>query len=429
MKNTVKKINDSKVEVTVDVDKDLWQAAQKKAAHKLEAAIEVPGFRPGRAPEEMLRARVSPEKIFNEAIDDVLSPVFAQLITEEKLRPFARPGVAINKVSPDELEIVYTIILVPEVTLGAYKDLHAEKLAPAVTDQEIDDAIKGLLTNNASLAVVEREAKLGDTVVFDFDGYLPDEKGTLTPFEGGKADNYSLELGSHQFVPGFEEALVGVTTGSDKDVEVTFPTNYVKDLAGKKAIFKCKIHEIKEKQIPSLADASVKDLGIKDVDTIDKLREHEKTTLLAEKVSKASEDYYNAIVAQIVTSSQFTLAQEIIDNEAAGLEDNLKKQVEQQGLTFEQYLDISGEKEEDLKKKFAEQAEKNIKAFIVLQKIADVEKITVTDQNLEDEISKIALQYGMKPEEVKNALAKNLDQFKDNLRERKIRDYILSVSK
>lgn len=429
MKHSVEKIFDSQVKLVVAVDQPVWEAAQAKAFDKVASKVSIPGFRPGKAPKELVKERINQEAVYNEAVESVLTPVYTEALSEEKLTPFFRPSVNITKMSPTELEIVYTLVLFPTVSLGEYKGLKAEKVAPSVKDAEITDAINKLLEGNASLALVDRPAKLGDTVILDFDGYLPNEKGELKQFEGGQANNYSLELGSHQFVPGFEEAVVGLKSGEKKDIKVTFPTNYVKDLAGKEATFKITIHEIKEKQIPTLTDEAVKDLSIKDVDTIVKLQEHEKETLLKDKVQKAEDDYYNAIMAEIVKASKFVIDDEIILNEAASLEENLKKQVEQQGLSFEQYLEITGSKEEDLKKTYHQQAENNIKDFLVSEEIAKAEKLTVSDEDMNAEIKKIAEQYKMKEEEVRSVLAKNMDQWKENLRAKKIRDFILSVSK
>ena len=359
----------------------------------------------------------------------ILTPVYSEVITEEKLTPFFRPSVNVTKLSADELELVYTVTLFPSTKLGEYKGLKATKVAPSVDEEEVNAAIKKLLEGNSSLVLVERPAKLGDTVVLDFDGYLPDEKGNLKKFEGGEAKNYSLELGSHQFVPGFEEAVVGLKAGEKKDIKVTFPTNYVKDLAGKEATFKIEVHEVKEKQTPALDEEAVKELNIKDVDSVEKLKAHEKETILKDKVSKAEADYYNAIMAEIVKGTTYVIDDSIIVNEAAQMEENLKKQVEQQGLSFEQYLEITGGKEEDLKKTYHEQAEKNIKEFLATEEIAKAEKILVSDEDVAAEIKKIAEQYKMKEDEVKNILSKNMEQWKENLRQKKIHDFIVSVSK
>jgi trigger factor len=429
MKHTVEKISESHVKVTVDVDPNLWKEGQEKSFNKLSAKVSVPGFRPGKAPKEMLRERVAPNDIFDDAIQNLLTPVFAEVLQEEKLQPYFRPNVSVTKVSSDELQIVFEIILVPSVKLGEYKGLSEKKEAPAVTDAEIDEAIKKLLEGNATLVLVDREAKLGDTVTLDFEGFLADEKGELKPFDGGKADNYTLELGSHSFVPGFEEALVGLKVNEPKDIKVKFPENYVAELAGKEATFKVLIHEIKEKKIPELNEESIKALKIEGVSTLDQLKDHEKKDLLEGKVRESENKYYQAIVNKIIANAKVTIDPEVIKAGSAQLEDNLKKRLEQQGLTMEQYLQITGEKEDGLKAKFAEQAENEIKEFAVLSEIAVAEKITVTDADVEAEIAKMAEQYKLKVEEVKGYLEKNMDGFRNNLQDKKIHDFIISVSK
>ncbi len=429
MKRTIKKIGDSKIELTVEADKDFWKKAQERAFDKVSSKVSIKGFRQGKAPKEMLRQHTNPEAVFNEAIEDVLSPIFAQAITEEKINPFFRPEVKITKLSNDDLTIVYTIVLAPKATLGEYKGLKATKEAPSVTDKEIDDSIANRLKANAELVLTEEPAKLGDTVVFDFLGKTANEKGDMVPFDGGAAENYSLELGSNQFVPGFEDALVGVKAGEKRTVDIVFPENYVKELAGKKAIFDCVVHEVKVKEIPALTDEAVKDLDIKDVNTIDELKEFEKKRILEGKVREADNKYYGEIIKQIVDGTTFEVAEEVIDNEAAALEENFKKQVENNGLTFDQYLEITGAKLEDLKKNYKEEARSNIKGFLALNEIASAEKITVTDDDLKAEAEKRAADYGMKAEDILGYMNQDKARWVNMLRDQKIRDFILSVSK
>ena len=265
--------------------------------------------------------------------------------------------------------------------------------------------------------------------MIDFDGYLPDAEGKLKAFEGGQANNYSLELGSHQFIPGFEEQLVGMKDGDKKEIKVTFPTNYVKELAGKEATFKVAMHEVKEKQIPELNDEAVKDLNIKDVSTVAELQDYEKKTLLSQKVQQAENAFYNTLVAQIVKNASFVIDESIIQNEAKQMEDNLKKQIEQNGLTFEQYLDITGTKAEDLQKTYLANAENNLKEFLALHEIGVQEKLDVTDADVDAEIKKMAEQYKMKEEEVRSILEKNMDDFKNQLADRKVRDFVMASAK
>lgn len=426
MKHTVEKISPSRVKLVVDVDKDLWQKAQEKAFKKTAAKVSVPGFRPGKAPRKLIEERINQEAVWNEAIEEVISPVFANVIVEEKLQPMYRPGVSVTKLSGDELEVVYEIILVPEVTLGEYKGLKATKVAPKVTEEEVNKAIEGLLKDNAELVVTDRPAKMGDTTLIDFDGYLTDENGKLKAFEGGQANNYSLELGSNQFIPGFEEQLVGMKDGDKKDIKVTFPENYVKELAGKEATFKINMHEVKEKQIPELNDEAVKDLAIKDVNTVAELKDYETKHLLSHKVQDSENAFYSELVAQIVKNATFVIDEQVIENEAHQMQENLKKQIESNGLTMEQYLEITGTKMEDLHAQYHVNAENNIKNYLALHQLGAQENLIATDAEIDEEIKKMAEQYKMKEEEVRNIINKNLEDFRSQITDRKIREFIMN---
>ena len=428
MKHTIEQITPSRVKVTVDLEKEVWVEAQEKAFNKVSAKVSVPGFRPGKAPKNLLKERVNQEAVYNEAIDSVLNPTCAELIKETKVRPFFRPEVAVTKLSDTELQLAYTIITVPSAKLGTYKGLKAERPADVVTDAEVEAAVARRFESNAELVLVEREAKMGDTVTIDFNGFLPDEKGNLKPFDGGKADNYNLVLGSHSFIPGFEEEVAGMKKDETKSFKVTFPTNYVKELAGKEAQFTVTLHEVKEKKVPAADDAAVKELGIKEVSTIAELKEFEKKRLLEAKVRDSEERFYNAIIGQIVEGSTFTLDQDIIANEAAQSENNLKKQIEQNGLTFEQYLEITGGKIEDLRATFMKQAEASLKGYIVLNAIGEAEDLFIKDADVDAEVKAMAEQYKMKEEEIRGFINRDLDGFKNNLFQKKVRAWILANS-
>ncbi len=420
MKSTIKTLEEGKIEGVCDVDKDVWQNAQNKAFKKLAGNVTVKGFRPGKAPEKFLRERISRAQIWNEAVDEILTPVYAQFLAENKVEPFARPDVDILKLNGNELQIKFVVTLFPNVTLGEHKGLTAEKKVATVSEKEVEEAISKRLVNSADLVIADRPAKLGDTVVLDFVGTMEGKE-----FEGGSAKNYELELGSNSFVPGFEDALVGVKTGEEKDVEITFPTQYVKELAGKPATFHCTIHEIKEKKIPLLSDESVKDFGIKDVETVEQMKEYQKNALLKQKAAQADEAYYSALVDQIVKSSKVEIAHSILEQEAASQEEKTKQQVESNGLTFEQYLEITGQKEEDLKKSLIESSKANLTQYLVLQQLAHVEGLDVSDAELDTEVAKLADQYKMAVEDVKKAIG-NLESFRESVRSRKVREWILA---
>ena len=421
MKHTVKELGDCQVELLVDVDKDVWASAQQREYKKALANVQIKGFRKGKAPEAMARAYVNQGRVMDEALNSVLNPVYAQALTEAKLNPFTRPSVEVTKVSDVELQLKFIVTLAPKVELGQYTGLKAERKAVSVTDKEVTESINKRLEQAAELEVVERAAKLGDTVVLDFKGFIDGK-----PFEGGEASNYELVLGSNSFVPGFEDALVGVKAEEDKVVDITFPEQYVKELAGKPASFQCHIHEIKEKKIPALSDEAVEDLALKDVHTVEELKEFEKKSILEGKTNEAHRAYYEAIVDQIVAASKVTIAPSILDQEAATQEEQTKKQITDNGLTFEQYLEITGQTEEGLRANLRQGAEANLKRYLVLQTVAAKEHMIVDDNELDIELSRLADQYKMKLEDVKKALGPQIDNFRENLQARKIQEFLLA---
>ena len=420
MKRVVNKLEKSKVEVICDLETAAWKEAQEKAFAKLAANLEVKGFRKGKVPADIAKKHIDTGSIFNEAINMSLQPAFEEVLKEEKLQPFARPSVDVTKVSDTELQLKFIIVLAPEVKLGTYKGLGVKKAANKVEDKEIDEAIEKLVASNASLVVKEGEAKKGDTVVMDFVGSVDGKE-----FEGGKADNYSLELGSNSFVPGFEDQLVGHKAGEDVEVNVTFPEQYVPELAGKKALFKCKIHEVKEKVLPKLDEELIKDLNLPEVKDEASLREYERKALQGEKDTKAQSEALSKVLDKIAEGAKIEIADEVIQEEVEGMKKNLEQQVQQRGLTLEQYYQITGQKVEDVEKNMKVEAEKNLRTILCMEEIAKVEKLTVSDEDVDKEMQNIADTYKMPVDKVKEILGKDLVRFKTELRQRKIQDFLI----
>ena len=419
MKREVKKLENSKVEVLCDVEPALWKEYQEKAFKKLAANLELKGFRKGKVPEAMARKEINQGQIFNEAVNLSLQPAYEEVLKEEKLQPFARPSVDVTKLSDNDLQLKFIIVLAPEVKLGQYKGLGIKKDAVKVEEKEIDAEIEKLVAQNASLVVSDKPAKKGDTVVIDFVGSVDGKE-----FEGGKAENYSLELGSNSFVPGFEDQLVGAKSGDDVEVNVTFPEQYVPELAGKKALFKCKVHEVKEKVIPELNEELISELNIPEVKDVASLREYEKKSLAAQKENSANNAAFNKVIEKIVEGAKVEIADEIIAEEVEGMKKNMEQQISQRGLTLDQYYSITGQKPEDVEKQMKVDAEKNLKAILCMEEIAKQEEIEVSDADVEFEFSKIADQYKMEIEKVKEILGKDLPRFKAELRQRRIQDFI-----
>ena len=419
METKVTKLKDCHVQVDVTVDEQLWKDAQKKALNKLAQKVKIDGFRPGKAPLELAKKHIDPAQIFDEAINIVLPEVYRKVLEQEKIEPFAQPSVDILKLSDSELEVKFVITTAPEIKLGQYKGLQIGKKEAKVTKKEVDEAIDALREQNASLVVKEGEAALGDTLVFDFVGMVDG-----VAFEGGSAQNYSLELGSKQFIPGFEDQLVGAKAGEHRDVNVTFPEQYTPELAGKAAVFGCDVHEVKCKKLPELNDEFVKDLGIKGVETLDALKESKKQELLNKKTNELKNEYLRKLYEEIAKGSQILIPEEMIKGQADSMKKDMEQRMQQSGLTLEQYLQFTGSNEEEFMKKLSEDAKRDITNYFILEEVAKLEKVELTDADVEFELAKLAEQYNMSLDDVKKALQAQFEQFKHNLRMTRIEEFL-----
>ncbi len=424
MERKVTKLEHSHVQVDVVVDEQSWKNAQEKAFNKLAENVTVDGFRKGKAPKNLVKARIDQMKVLDEAINSLLPKIYEEILTKDEIRPFARPQVDVTKVSDTELEVKFILVTAPEVKLGAYKGLEIGKKEVKVTKKDVEEALEGSLKDNASLVVKEGEAALGDVVVMDFVGKINGEV-----FEGGSAQNHELELGSHQFIPGFEEQLVGHKAGEKVDVNVTFPENYTDALKGKPAVFECTIHEVKEKKLPELNDEFVKELKVEGIETVEAFRARKEEDLKKQKEQEARREYMSKLIAEIVKNSEIDLADEIVDNQTESRKEDMVKRIEQSGLQLEQYLQILGQTEEQFNAQIREQALKETQEYIVLEEIGKAEGIEIDDAQIEFEYAKIADQYNMKIEDVKKALESNLDEFRHNLKMQRIDDLLYNENK
>ena len=419
METKVTKLKDCHVQVDVVVDENLWKEAQKKALNKLAQKVNIDGFRPGKAPLEMAKKHIDPAKLFDEAINNVLPEVYRTVLEQEKIEPYAQPSVDVLKLSDTNLEVRFVITTAPEIKLGEYKGLKIGKEEAKVTDADVDEAINQLREQNASLVVKEGEAALGDTLVFDFAGTVDG-----VAFDGGTAQNYSLELGSNQFIPGFEAQLVGVKAGEHRDVNVTFPEQYTPELAGKAAVFACDVHEVKIKKLPELNDEFVKDLAIKGVETLEALKENKRQELLNKKTNELKGEYLRKLYEEIAKKSEILIPEEMINGQADSMKKDMEQRMKQSGLTLEQYLQFTGSTEEDFMNKLKEDAKRDITNYFILEEVAKLEKIELSDADVEFELAKLSEQYGMTIEEIKKALQAQFEQFKHNLRMTRIEEFL-----
>ncbi len=425
MERKVTKLEHCHTEVLVNVDKDLWKKQQQKAFNKIAASITVPGFRKGKAPANLLKGHVDQMKVFNEAINNVLQPVYEDILKNEDIQPVARPAFDITKLSEDELEVKVTIATRPEVELGKYTEYKLGKEKVDVKDEEVDASIEALRKQNATIAPKDGQAEKGDIVVMDFEGFVEG-----TPFEGGKAENYELELGSGAFIPGFEDQLVGATAGIEVDVKVKFPENYGPDeISGKDATFKCTVHEVKQKVLPALDEEFIKDLNMPEVKTLDELKANRKDALQKQKEDGARQAYLNKLVDEIKKVSKFDIADEVIAEEKENRKKDMENRLKQSGIDLEQYLLLTKTSQEDFDKQMAEEARKGLESFLVMENVAIKENLAVSDEELDAELTKMGEQYKMSLDQIKQALGQQLPNFRHNMLMQKTEKFLYENNK
>ena len=396
----------SKGTLTFDIDVDTIKKGIDEAFVETRKKITVPGFRKGRVPRQIFNQMYGEESLYQDALNKVLPDAYSAAVKETKIQPVAQPQIEIKSMEKGQpWTLTATVDVMPEVKLGDYKGMEVPEQDTTVSDADVDSEIEKKRQQQAELVLKEdKPAEKGDTVVIDYEGSVDGKK-----FDGGSADNYSLELGSGSFIPGFEDQLIGHNSGDDVDVKVTFPEDYhAKNLAGKDAIFKVKIHEIKEKQLPELDNDFAKDVD-EDVDTLDELKDKTKKQLQEDKDNQAKAAIEDAAIEKAVANA------EIQDIPQAMLDDDTNRQMQQylagmqqQGISPQMYFQITGTKEDDLKKQFANDAEQRVKTNLVLEAIVDDAKLEASDDEIKQEIADLAKQYGMKEDAVEKALSKDM---------------------
>ena len=427
MQRTLNKLENCRTEVVVTFEESEWKAARADAFKKLAAKVEIKGFRKGHAPEQLVKERVSDMEVTNSALDVLLQKAYESALKEEGIVPVARPSADVKKLSDTECVVSIIIPTKPEITLGEYKNLDVEHKEVKVTDEGLEEELKRRLADNAELVLKDDAAEKGDTVVIDFEGFV-DGKA----FDGGKAENHSLELGSGQFVPGFEDQLIGAKAEEQREVKVTFPSNYPEGLNDKDATFKVVVHEVKTKKVPELNDEFVADLDIKDVHNVEEYREFVKKDLLEKAEKNEKSRFFDALLDKIVANATVKIPEEFVNEEVENMFNNLKAQVEQNGLDMDAYFKITNSKEEDVKEKMAVDARKNIERFFVLDEVGKKEEIEVNDAAIELEIAKMAEQYGMPAEKIKEIVCKDENakaRFAGDIRQNQIVTFLLNNNK
>lgn len=363
--------------------------------------IALPGFRKGKVPRVLFEKRFGVEALYQDALDILLPEAYAKAVEEAGIEPVSMPEIDIEQMEKGKSLIFKAKVTVkPEVKLGQYKGLEVEKMDTTVTDEDVENELKRLQENYAELVVKEDgTVENGDTVVIDFEGVVDGE-----PFEGGKAENYSLEIGSGTFIPGFEEQLVGMKAGEEKEIQVTFPEEYhAEQLAGKPATFKVKVHEVKAKQLPALDDEFAKDVD-EEVETLDELKAKIRARLEEAKKNEAETALRNAVVEKAAANAEIDIPVVMVQNETDRMLREFDQRLQMQGLNLQLYYQFSGQDEAALREQMKEDAEKRVRAALTLEAIAKAENIEVTDEEVEEELQKMAEAYNLSVDKLKELL-------------------------
>lgn len=417
MNTSIKRLENAITEVKISFDKEEWTAAKEAAVDKLAKNVKVDGFRDGKAPKQLVRSKISDASIQQEAIDALLSANYSKALMDNNIAPIAQPAVNIESLNDEGVSIAINVPVLPEVELGQYKDLEVAKGEVEVTAEDIEAALKNYQEQFAELAVKAEDGAVetGDTATIDFEGFVDGEA-----FEGGKGEAYPLEIGSGSFIPGFEDQLVGLKSGEEKDVVVTFPENYgAENLAGKEATFKCKVIDIKSKTLPEIDDELAKDVNIDGVDTLDQLKEHVEKDLTTRKESEVENKFNEDLFKAIIDNSKVEESAAMIEGEVQQLLQEIEMNLQQQGMNFELYEQFTGQSKDMIAQNVRPQAVDRFKLNAILAQIVKAEGLENTAEEIEAELQMIADTYQRELEEVKNIFANNMDRLESDLLTRK----------
>lgn len=414
------KQENSAVELVIEVGAEEFEAAVDKAYRKNRKNISVPGFRKGHAPRKIIEGMYGSGVFYEDAIDELYPTAYAQAVEQEGLDPVAYPKVEIVEAGKGGFTFKALVTVRPEYKIGAYKGLSAVKEEVKITDEDVDNELKPYIQRATRLVNVEREAKEGDTVLIDFEGF---DNGV--PFEGGKGENYALELGSHSFIPGFEEGVVGLKPGDEKELNVTFPEDYTPELAGKPVVFKVKVHEVKEPQPPVLDDEFAKDVS--DFDTLEEFKKDLGSKLKERREHSAEHAFEDAVMDALMENLEVELPQAMVDFRADQVIRDYADRFERQGIPFQNYLQMTGQTMESMREQGRGAAERQIKYEMALDAVAAAENMTVTDEELEAEYRSMAEQYNMEVDQVKAAAS--AEDVKTTLLRRKALELVKAEAK
>ncbi|ASK63043.1 trigger factor [Virgibacillus phasianinus] len=412
--------------LTIEVSSEEFDKALDQAFKKVVKSVQIPGFRKGKVPRKIFENRFGVESLYQDAVDIVLPTAYTSAVEETGIEPVEQPEVDIEEIEQGK-DLVFTakVTVKPEVKLGQYKGLEVEEQSVEVTDEDVDHELEHQREHHAELIVKEEgNVEDGDTVVMDFEGFMDEEA-----FEGGKGENHSLEIGSGQFIPGFEEQLIGKKAGEESEIDITFPEEYhAEDLAGKKATFKVKVHEIKTKELPELDDEFAKDLD-EEVETLDEFKTKKKAELEAQKKQDAENQKRETLIEKASDNTEVDVPEAMVTTELDRMVKEFEQRLQMQGMTMEMYFQFSGQDENALKEQMKDDAEKRVKTNLTLEAIFNEENLEVSDEDVDKELENMASMYQTDINQLKQMLGGNTDAIKEDLKFKRAMDFLVEESK
>ncbi len=414
------KTENSAFELVIEVGAAEFQSAIDKVYNKQKNRINVPGFRKGKAPRKMVEKMYGTEIFFEDAISLAYPDAYEAALKETGLKPVAYPQLEVLDVSADGFTFKATVTVKPEASIQDYKGLPVAKPEVKVSAADIKAELKPYIDRASRLVSVDRKAKKGDTAVIDFEGFKDG-----VPFQGGKSENYSLELGSGSFVPGFEEQVIGMKAGDEKDLDITFPENYTPELAGAAVVFKVKVHEVKEKQEPEVDDEFAKDVS--EFDTLEEFKKDLGEKLKTRRQEQADRDFETAVIDALIEKLECDVPQAMIDYRADKMLEDYANRIQGQGIGFENYLQMMGMTLDELRAQSKTAAERNVRSDLALEAVAAAEGIEATDADVDEEIAKLAEQYKLEADKVRELVS--MEDLRTDLAMRKALDLVKGAAK
>lgn len=422
MKATAEKIENNKVKLKIQVDAQDFEKALDKSYMKNKGKFLIPGFRKGKAPRRLIERYYGEGVFYEDAFNEIFHEVYWKAVEENGLEPVDYPTVEEIEQIGSGKDLVFTasVVVKPEVELGQYKGIEVEKVEYNVTDKDVEDALKRIQERYARWVAVEgRPIKEGDLVTLDYQGFVDGQ-----PIKDGSAQNYALEVGSKSFIPGFEEQLIGLNAGDEKEIKVTFPEDYgIEELKGKEAVFKVKIHDIKEKELPELDDEFAKDVS--DFETFEEYKVHLREVLEREAQNQARKQMEEQLLSQVVEGAKVDIPDVMVEREIDNMLSNFEFGLYYRGLTLKRYLELTGTSMADLRAQYRQEAYTRVKTGLVLEKIAKVEDIEVTQEDLDKELEELAGQFNITVDEARERYAEGLERRKDEILTRKTIDFLM----